>query len=154
MEDLLTAVTNLARGRDFKQANEVFSQALCATCHALGRISQGNGFSHDLTVVGSKYTRDTILKSILYMNIHPGEDSLSPPFSFDDSGTSCPHPELQRPCTTRILGSASPLALLCATDESARGLPQSTTFALRSPIKPSTQIIYENEIQTELDHAS
>lgn len=65
MEELLPAVANLAGGRDFKQGNEVFSQAACGTCHALGRISQGNGFSPDLTGVGSKYTRDIILESIL-----------------------------------------------------------------------------------------
>jgi putative heme-binding domain-containing protein len=65
MDDLLPAVTNLAEERDFKQGNEVFRQAMCATCHALGRISQGNGFSPDLTGVGSKYTRDIILESIL-----------------------------------------------------------------------------------------
>ena len=54
MDDLLPAVVNPVGERDFKQGSEVFSKAICGACHALGRISQGNGFCPELTGVGSK----------------------------------------------------------------------------------------------------
>ena len=55
----------VAGGRGFTQGQEVFTKAMCGTCHAFGRISQGNGISPDLTGVGSRYSRDVILDSIL-----------------------------------------------------------------------------------------
>jgi len=63
--ELLPVISNLSGGRSFAQGSEVFTKAMCGTCHAFGRISQGNGISPDLTGVGSRYSRDVILDSIL-----------------------------------------------------------------------------------------
>lgn len=69
MEELLPVIANLGSGRDFEQGKKVFDEAMCGKCHALGRISQGNGLAPDLTGVGSKYTRDIILESILQPSV-------------------------------------------------------------------------------------
>ncbi len=63
--ELLPVISDLSGGRSFTQGREVFTKAMCGTCHALGGISQGNGISPDLTGVGSRYSRDVILDSIL-----------------------------------------------------------------------------------------
>ena len=63
--ELLPVISNLSGGRSFTQGKEVFTKAMSGTCHAFGRISQGNGISPDLTGVGSRYSRDVILDSIL-----------------------------------------------------------------------------------------
>ncbi len=63
--ELLPVISDLSGGRNFTQGSEVFTKAMCGTCHAFGRISLGNGISPDLTGVGSRYSRDVILDSIL-----------------------------------------------------------------------------------------
>lgn len=65
MEQLLPAVTDLGKGRDWLQGGRVFEQAGCGICHAFSTYWQGNGLAPDLTAIGSKYTRDFILQSIL-----------------------------------------------------------------------------------------
>jgi putative heme-binding domain-containing protein len=47
------------------KGGQVFEQAGCGLCHALGTYWEGNGMAPDLTGVASKLTRDMILQSIL-----------------------------------------------------------------------------------------
>ena len=65
MADLLPAVADLGTGRDWAKGRAVFKEASCGGCHALGSEWEGSGLAPDLTAVGSKYTRDFILQSIL-----------------------------------------------------------------------------------------
>src|SRR4051812_40524228 len=65
VEELLPAVPDLGTGHDWGQGRELFKKGACGGCHAFGAESQGSGLAPDLTGVGSKYTRDFILQSIL-----------------------------------------------------------------------------------------
>jgi putative heme-binding domain-containing protein len=65
MDDLLPAVIDLGTGHDWAQGRALFKRVACGVCHAFGSESEGNGLAPDLTAVGSKYTRDFILQSIL-----------------------------------------------------------------------------------------
>src|SRR4051812_34316303 len=65
VEELLPAVADLGTGHDWGQGRELFKKGACGGCHAFGAESQGSGLAPDLTGVGSKYTRDFILQSIL-----------------------------------------------------------------------------------------
>jgi putative heme-binding domain-containing protein len=65
VEELLPAVADLGVGHDWDQGRELFKKGACGGCHAFGAESQGTGLAPDLTGVGSKYTRDFILQSIL-----------------------------------------------------------------------------------------
>jgi putative heme-binding domain-containing protein len=65
MEQLLPAVAEIKSGRNWKQGGQAFQQAGCGICHSFSTYWQGNGLAPDLTAVGSKFTRDIILQSIL-----------------------------------------------------------------------------------------
>lgn len=65
MDDMLPALSDLGKGRDWMQGGRVFQDAGCGICHALGTYWEGNGLAPDLTAVASKLTRDIILQSIL-----------------------------------------------------------------------------------------
>jgi len=65
MGDLLPAVMDLGTGHDWAQGRDLFQKAACGGCHAFGSESEGTGLAPDLTPVGSRYTRDFILQSIL-----------------------------------------------------------------------------------------
>lgn len=65
MNELLPAVSELGAGRDWMSGGRVFEQAGCGLCHAMNTYWGGNGLAPDLTGVGSKLTRDTILQSIV-----------------------------------------------------------------------------------------
>jgi putative heme-binding domain-containing protein len=65
MTELLPAIADLGKGRDWMQGGRVFEQAGCGICHAFSTYWEGNGLAPDLTSVGSKFTRDIILQSIL-----------------------------------------------------------------------------------------
>ena len=65
MEDLLPAVADFGKGRDWMQGGRTFEQAGCGICHSFSTYWEGNGLAPDLTPVASKYTRDIILQSIL-----------------------------------------------------------------------------------------
>jgi putative heme-binding domain-containing protein len=65
MAELLPAVVDLGRGRDWLQGGRVFQQAGCGICHSFSTFWQGNGLAPDLTPVASKYSRDFILQSII-----------------------------------------------------------------------------------------
>ena len=65
MDDLLSSVKDLGAGHDWNQGRELFKKGACGACHAFGSESEGTGLAPDLTPVGSRYTRDFILQSIL-----------------------------------------------------------------------------------------
>jgi putative heme-binding domain-containing protein len=65
MDDLLPVVKDLGTGRDWAQGRDLFKKAACGGCHAFGTESEGTGLAPDLTSVGSTYSRDFILQSIL-----------------------------------------------------------------------------------------
>jgi putative heme-binding domain-containing protein len=65
MAELLPIVADLGVGRDWAQGRDLFKKGACGVCHAFGSESEGAGLAPDLTPVGSTYTRDFILQSIL-----------------------------------------------------------------------------------------
>lgn len=65
MDELLPSVADLGTGRNWNQGRELFKKAACGGCHAFGSEFEGTGLAPDLTSVGSKYTRDFILQSIV-----------------------------------------------------------------------------------------
>lgn len=65
MADLLPGVGDLGTGHDWAAGRELFKKAGCGICHAFGAESEGTGLAPDLTGVGSTFTRDFILQSIL-----------------------------------------------------------------------------------------
>ena len=65
MADLLPSVGDLGTGHDWAAGRELFKKAACGICHAFGAESEGTGLAPDLTGVGSTFTRDFILQSIL-----------------------------------------------------------------------------------------
>jgi putative heme-binding domain-containing protein len=65
MTELLPSVMDLGVGRDWARGRDLFRQAACGVCHAFGSESEGMGLAPDLTAVGSTYTRDFVLQSIL-----------------------------------------------------------------------------------------
>jgi putative heme-binding domain-containing protein len=65
MEDLLPAIADLGKDRNYRNGGRVFQQAACGTCHSFSTFWEGSGLAPDLTPVASKFTRDEILRSIL-----------------------------------------------------------------------------------------
>ena len=65
MAELLPSVMDLDVGRNWAQGRDLFRQAACGACHAFGSESQGAGLAPDLTAVGTTYSRDFVLQSIL-----------------------------------------------------------------------------------------
>jgi len=65
MADLLPGVADLGTGHDWAAGRELFKKVGCGICHAFGAESEGTGLAPDLTGVGSAYTREFILQSIL-----------------------------------------------------------------------------------------
>ena len=65
MADLLPSVGDLGTGHDWAAGRELFKKAGCGICHAFAAESEGTGLAPDLTGVGSTFTRDVILQSII-----------------------------------------------------------------------------------------
>jgi putative heme-binding domain-containing protein len=65
MDDLLPAVADLGKDRNYRNGGRVFQAAACGACHAFSTFWEGGGLAPDLTSVGTKFTRDFILQSIL-----------------------------------------------------------------------------------------
>jgi putative heme-binding domain-containing protein len=86
MEQLLPAVAEIKSGRDWKQGGQTFQQAGCGICHSFSTYWQGNGLAPDLTAVGSKFTRDIILRSILEPSAEINPQYMHTEFSLKDGG--------------------------------------------------------------------
>jgi putative heme-binding domain-containing protein len=65
MEDLLPAIADLGKDRNYRNGGRVFQAAACGACHSFSTFWEGSGLAPDLTPVASKFTRDEILRSIL-----------------------------------------------------------------------------------------
>jgi putative heme-binding domain-containing protein len=65
MADLLPAVADLGSGRDWARGRDLFKKTACGVCHAFGSHSEGTGLAPDLTGVGTMYSREFLLQSIL-----------------------------------------------------------------------------------------
>ena len=65
MEDLLPAIADLGKDRNYRNGGRVFQQAACGACHSFSTFWEGSGLAPDLTPVATKFTRDEILRSIL-----------------------------------------------------------------------------------------
>src|SRR5258706_12705154 len=63
MGDLLPALDQVGKGRDFNRGKEAFEVAQCLACHRFG--SEGGAAGPDLTAVSSRFKRQDILESIL-----------------------------------------------------------------------------------------
>jgi putative heme-binding domain-containing protein len=63
--ELLPSVGDLGAGHEWAAGRELFKKAGCGLCHAFGAESEGTGLAPDLTGVGSTFTRDFILQSII-----------------------------------------------------------------------------------------
>jgi putative heme-binding domain-containing protein len=65
MDDLLPIIADLGKDRNYRNGGRVFQQAACGACHAFSTFWEGGGLAPDLTSVGTKFTREEILRSIL-----------------------------------------------------------------------------------------
>jgi putative heme-binding domain-containing protein len=65
VDELLPVVADLGTGRNWAAGGRVFQAAGCGICHSFSKYWEGNGLAPDLTPVGSKYSRDVILQSIV-----------------------------------------------------------------------------------------
>ena len=65
MAELLPSVGDLGTGHDWTAGRELFKKAGCGLCHAFAAESEGTGLAPDLTGVGSTFTREFILQSII-----------------------------------------------------------------------------------------
>ena len=87
MEDLLPAIADLGTGRDWNKGRELFKQGACGICHAFASDSEGFGLAPDLTGVGSKFTRDFILQSILEPSATLNPQFMQTTFTLKDGKT-------------------------------------------------------------------
>ena len=63
MEDLLSALAEVGKDRNFERGREVYEAAQCLQCHKFG--TEGGSVGSELTAVSSRFTRRDILESIL-----------------------------------------------------------------------------------------
>jgi putative heme-binding domain-containing protein len=61
--ELLPDLDRLSSGRNFNRARQAFADAQCLACHRFG--NDGGAMGPELTAVGSKYDRRSLLESIL-----------------------------------------------------------------------------------------
>ena len=62
MDDLLPALDQISKGRNFERGREAFVAALCLACHRFG--NEGGAVGPDVTAVSSRFTRLDLLSSI------------------------------------------------------------------------------------------
>jgi putative heme-binding domain-containing protein len=65
VKELLPSVVDLGVGHDWAAGRELFRKAGCGLCHAFASESEGTGLAPDLTGVGTTFTREFVLQSIL-----------------------------------------------------------------------------------------
>ena len=65
VKELLPSVSDLGAGHDWASGRELFRKAGCGICHAFASESEGTGLAPDLTAVGTTFTREFVLQSIL-----------------------------------------------------------------------------------------
>jgi putative heme-binding domain-containing protein len=65
MEDLLPALPEVSKGRNFARGRAAFELAQCAACHKMADTAATGGVGPDLTAVASRFQRRDILESIL-----------------------------------------------------------------------------------------
>ena len=63
VNDLVPALGEVGRGRDFLSGRAAFNDAQCIVCHRFG--NEGGAVGPELTGAASKYSRSDILESIL-----------------------------------------------------------------------------------------
>jgi len=63
MEDVLSSMELVKRGRSFQSGKEAFAAAQCAQCHRLGK--DGGAVGPELTAIASRFTSRDILESII-----------------------------------------------------------------------------------------
>jgi putative heme-binding domain-containing protein len=64
MADLVPALDQVARGRDFGRGKEIFNSVQCRQCHLFGPEGGGN-MGPDLTAVASRFNRRDLLEAII-----------------------------------------------------------------------------------------
>ncbi|HEV8605419.1 MAG TPA: hypothetical protein VGQ99_08645 [Tepidisphaeraceae bacterium] len=65
MDDLLPALADVSKGRNFGRARMAYDVAQCAACHKMADSPAPGGVGPDLTAVASRFGRRDILESIL-----------------------------------------------------------------------------------------
>jgi putative heme-binding domain-containing protein len=65
MDDLLPALADVSKGRNFARGRAAFEVAQCAACHKMADTAATGGVGPDLTAVASRFQRRDILESIL-----------------------------------------------------------------------------------------
>ena len=63
VNELAPALDGVARGRDFKSGKAAFNDAQCIVCHRIG--NDGGSVGPELTSASSKYSRQSLLESII-----------------------------------------------------------------------------------------
>ncbi|MDQ6632416.1 MAG: c-type cytochrome, partial [Verrucomicrobiota bacterium] len=63
MEDLISDLDKVSRGRNLKKGKEAFAAAQCLQCHRMG--NEGGSIGPDITAISSRFSPRDILESIL-----------------------------------------------------------------------------------------
>jgi len=65
MDDLLPALADVSKGRNFARGKMAYEIAQCGVCHKFAESASQGGVGPDLTSVASRFTRRDILESII-----------------------------------------------------------------------------------------
>jgi len=65
MEDLLPALADVSKGRNFGRGKMAYEVAQCGVCHKFAEAASLGGVGPDLTSIASRFTRRDILESII-----------------------------------------------------------------------------------------
>lgn len=90
LDDLVPALGEVAKGRDFARGERLYGEAMCSQCHLFagkGGDAKAGAVGPDLTAVGSRFSRKDVLEAILDPSKAISEQYASFLFTFTD-GTS------------------------------------------------------------------
>jgi putative heme-binding domain-containing protein len=65
MDDLLPALNDVSKGRNFNRGKMAYDIGQCGVCHKFAEANSQGGVGPDLTAVASRFTRRDILESII-----------------------------------------------------------------------------------------
>lgn len=85
--DLVPALDQVAKGRDFAKGQKLYGELLCAQCHLFagrGGEAKGGAVGPDLTAVGSRFARKDILEAIIEPSKAISEQYASFLFTMND----------------------------------------------------------------------
>lgn len=91
LDDLVPALGEVAKGRDFARGERLYREALCAQCHLFagkGGDAKAGAIGPDLTAVGSRFSRKDVLEAIIDPSKAISEQYASYILTFNDGFTA------------------------------------------------------------------